>query len=177
MEAGSSVKARASVKTRRPMESAAMGVTVTEITMMEPLMTELIAMRDKGVMVEECPSTMPVISPVAPAPPNSSEVADAKSNSKAKADAAPKNPGNGIPAWIGNNWVAVHEPRIIGWDVDHFWIGRFNDDRAALRGHLLLFVAVQTAGVMGLLAQELHRICNILRLVDIGLAERRGPGE
>src|SRR5271169_5573371 len=129
------------------MESAA----VAEIAVMEPLVTELMAMRDKGVMVEERSSAMPVISPVAPAPPKSSEEADAKSKSKAKADAVPKNPGNGIPAWIGDDRVAVHKPRIIGWDIDHFWIGWFNDDRAALRGHLLLFVGVQMASVTGLL--------------------------
>jgi hypothetical protein len=44
MKAGTSVKARAPVKTRRPMESAAMAeVTAAEITMMEPLVAELMA--------------------------------------------------------------------------------------------------------------------------------------
>jgi len=56
---------------------------------------------------------------------------------------------------------------IIGGHVDHFWICGFNDDRAALRSHLLLFVAVQVASTAGLLTQGLHRICDILRLVDI----------
>jgi hypothetical protein len=75
---------------------------------METLVAELMAMRNKGVMVEERSAAVPVISPVAPAPPKSSEEADAKSNSKAKADAAPKNPGLGIPAWIGDDRGPVH---------------------------------------------------------------------
>src|SRR5580704_12426554 len=99
VKAGTSMKAGAPVKTRRPVESAAM----PEITVMEPLVTELMAMRDKGVVVEERSAAVPVISPVAPAPPKSSEEADAKSNSKAKADAVPKNPRLGIPAWIGDD--------------------------------------------------------------------------
>jgi hypothetical protein len=107
VKAGTSVKARASMKARRPMKSAA-AVATAEITMMEALMTELMAMRDEGVMIEERSSAMPVISPVAPAPPKSSEEADAKPNTKAKTDAAPKNTGHGIPAWIRNDGCPVH---------------------------------------------------------------------
>src|SRR5580704_4512921 len=109
-------------------------------------------------MVEVRLSAMPVISPVSPAPPKSSEEADTKSNTKAEAGAAPKNPGHGIPARVRDDGLAVHQPGIIGRHVDHLWIGRFNDDSVALRRYLLLVGIVQMAGVMGLLTQGLHRI-------------------
>src|SRR5580693_6016555 len=123
-------------------------------------------------MIEVCSSTMPVVSPMTPTPPKSPKVSDPESKTERESDSAPKNPGHGIPARVGDNRCPVHQPRIISGHVDHFWIGRFNDDRAALRGHLLLFVAVQMASTAGLLTQGLHRICDILRLVDICLAER-----
>ena len=83
-------------------------VTVAEITVMEPVVTEVSAMRDVIVMVEGPSTTVPVVPPVAPAPAKSSEEADAKSNPKGKADAAPKNSGNGIPARVGNDRCPVH---------------------------------------------------------------------
>jgi hypothetical protein len=102
------------VKTRRPVESAAMveaavaEVTVTEIAGMEPVVTIVSAMRDEGVMVEECPTAMPVVAPMTPAPPKSSEVSDSKSNTERESDAAPKNTGHGIPARVGNDRCPVH---------------------------------------------------------------------
>src|ERR1700730_6391719 len=114
MKAGSSVKARAPVKTRSPMESAAVieaamaEVPVCEITVVEPLVTEVSAMGDEGVMVKEGTMAMPVIAPVAPAPSKSSEEADTKPNPKAKADAVPKNSGHRVPAWVGDDRCPVH---------------------------------------------------------------------
>ena len=168
VKAGTSTKARATVKTRRPMES----VAVAKIAVMETLVAELMAMRNKGVMVEERSAAVPVISPVAPAPPKSSEEADAKSNSKAKADAAPKNPGHRIPAWIGDDWVAIYQPRIIGRHIDNLRISRLDDDRVSLFGDPFLVSAIQMAGFLSLLAHLLDSIGDILRVVDIGLAER-----
>src|ERR1700688_5284186 len=118
------------------------GATVARITVMKPLVPELMAVRDVGVMVVERSPAMPVISPVPPAPPKSSEEADTKSNAKGKAHAAPKNAGHGIPPRVGDNRCTVHEPRIIGRDVDHLRVGRFDDDRGALRRYLLLFIAI-----------------------------------
>src|SRR5229473_4092445 len=105
-------------------------VAVAETIVIEPLVTELMAVRDVGVMVVERSPAMPVISPVSPAPPKSSEEADTKSNAKGKANAAPKNAGHGIPPRVGDDRCTVHEPRIIGRDVDHLRVGRFDDDRA-----------------------------------------------
>src|SRR5260370_23537741 len=128
-------------------------------------------------MVEERSRAMPVISPVAPTRPKSSEKADTKSNTKAKADAAPINPGLGIPAGVSDDRRAIDQPGIIGGHVPRVGIGRLNDDRAALRAYFFLFVAVQIASVAGLLTQGLHRIGHILRLADICIAERRSPRE
>src|SRR5258708_4935873 len=124
------------------IEAAMADATVAEITVMEPLVTKLSAMRDVGVMVEECSTVMPVVPPVAPAPPISPEEAETKSNTKGKADAAPKDPGHRIPARIGNDRRPVHEPGIVRRHVDHLRVGRFDDDRVALRRYLLLFVAI-----------------------------------
>src|SRR5258707_11402536 len=107
-------------------------------------------------MVEARSSAVPVISPVAPAPPKSSEKADTKSNTKAKADAAPINPGLGIPAGVSDDRRAIDQPGIIGGHVHHVRIGRFNDDPAALRAYFFLFVAVQIASGAGPPTQRLH---------------------
>src|ERR1700751_4700810 len=128
-------------------------------------------------MVEKRSTAMPVIAPMTPAPPKSSEEADTKSNAEAEADAAPKNSGHRIPVRVSDDRRPVHQPRIVGRDVDHLRVGRLDDDRVALRGHLLLLAAVQMASVARLLTKGLHRIGDILRLVDIRLAERRGPRE
>jgi len=83
-------------------------VAVAETTVIEPLVTELMAVRDEGVMVVEGSPAMPVIAPVSPAPPKSSKEADTKSNTKGKANAAPKNARHGIPPRVGDDGRAVH---------------------------------------------------------------------
>src|ERR1700693_587397 len=153
------------------VEVGAAEVTVAGITVMEAFVTELAAVRDEGVMVEECSTSMPVVSPVAPTPPKSSEVPDTKSNTEGESDAAPKNPGLRIPAWIGDDWRAIHQPRIVGRHIDNFRISRLDDDCASLRGYPFLFVAIQIAGFLSLLTHLLDSISDILRVVDIGLAE------
>src|SRR6266478_10244376 len=120
--------------------SAVAEVTVAEITVMESAVTEVSAVRDESVMVEECSTAMPVVSPVAPAPPKASEVPDTKSNTEGESDASPKNPRHRIPAWVGDDWRAIHQPRIIGRHVDNFRISWFDDDCASLRRYPFLFV-------------------------------------
>src|SRR5437899_9610074 len=61
-------------------------VAVTEVTVMEPVVTKIPAVGGPFVMIEECSPAMPVVVPVMPAPPKSSEEADTKSNAKGKAD-------------------------------------------------------------------------------------------
>src|SRR6266851_3011497 len=96
------------------------GVAVVEIAMIEVAeIDNRSAVGDVGIVVVNRRAAMPVISPVMPAPPKSSEVADSKSNTERESDAAPKNPGHRIPAWVRDDRRTVHEPRVIGWHVDH----------------------------------------------------------
>src|ERR1700730_8336918 len=177
------MKVRTSVRTRRPVESAAMveaavaDVTVAEITVMEPVVTEVPAMRGIIVMVEGWSTAVPVVPPVAPAPAKSSEEADTKPDTEGESDAAQKNSRHRIPARVGNDRRPVHEPRIIGRHVHHLRVGRFDDDCVALRRHLLLFIAIQMASLTCLLTQGLYGIRHILRLAYICLAKRRRPGQ
>ena len=172
------VKAGAPVKTRSPMESVGVLQTArAEITVLKIVVAEVSAMRDEGVMVKVCTAAMPVIAPMLPTPSESRKVSDPKSDTERQSDASPKNPGHGIPARVSDDRRAVHQPRITGGHVDHFRVGGFYDDHAALRGHIFLFVAIQMASVTGLLAQGLHRVGDVLRLVDIRIAKLRGPGE
>src|SRR5712664_2433570 len=94
-------------------------VTVGEITVMEPVVTEVSAVRSEFVMVEEGSTATPVVPPVTPAPPKSSEEADSKSNTEGQSDAAPKDPGHRVPARVRNNWPTIYDPRIIGRHVHH----------------------------------------------------------
>src|SRR6266436_9325492 len=165
------MKARTSVKRVAVAEAAVVKVAAIEITVMESAVTEVSAVRDESVMVEECSTAMPVVSPVAPAPPKASEVPDTKSNTEGESDAAPKNPRHRIPARVGDDGRAVHEPGIIGWHINHLWVGRFDNDRFSLCGNPFLFVAVQMTGFLSLLTHVLDSIGHIFRLVGIRLAE------
>jgi hypothetical protein len=64
------------------IESAMAKVAVIEITVMESVMAKLSAVRNELVMVEECPAAMPVVSPMPPAPPKSTEISKSKSNTE-----------------------------------------------------------------------------------------------
>ena len=100
------------------------------------------AVRDIRVVVVDYPAAVPVISPVVPAPPKSAEEADAKSKTERDCGAGKKDSWNWNPAGVGNNRCSVYEPRIIGRHVDHIRAGRFDDDRVALSGYILLLIAV-----------------------------------
>src|ERR1700758_689711 len=100
------------MKARRAMETAVIEttmaeVTVGEITVMKPLMTKVRAVGFKGVMIKECMTVMPVVSPVMPTPSKSSKVSDSKSDTERESNAAPKNSGHGIPARISEDRRAV----------------------------------------------------------------------
>src|SRR6202040_3343493 len=137
------VRSRLSVKARTTVEPVAVtgvcavkvataetptaNAAVIEITMMESVVSEVSAVRDIGVMVEECSTAMPVVSPVAPSPPKPSEISDSKSKTERESDAAPKNTGHRIPARVGDDWRAIHQPRIVGRHIDHVWTSRLDD--------------------------------------------------
>src|SRR5260370_17172203 len=96
-------------------------------------------------MVEQCTPAMTVGPPVPPAPPKPSEEPETKSNAEGESDAAPKNPGHGIPARVGDDRCPVHQPRIISRHVDYLRVGRFDDDRFALRRYLFFFFPIHIA--------------------------------
>ena len=57
------------------------------------------------------------------------------------------------------------------------WIRRLNDDRLALCGHVLLRRGFKSAGILRALAHNLYRVENSLLVVEIGIAQSRGPRE
>ena len=117
--------------------------------MVEVAVIEVVAIDDRsavgdvGVVVVDHPMAMPVASPVMPSPSESSEEADPEANSKPNPWSRQEDPWHGIPAWVCHDRLAIHEPRIIGRHVDDLRVGRFDDDRVALRCYLFLFVAIQ----------------------------------
>ena len=143
------MKRRTSVSRPTSLES----VTMVEIAMAKVAVIKVAAVevaaiddrsavRDIRVVVVDHRMAMPVASPVIPAPPKSSEEADAKSKTERDCGAGKKDSGNWNPTGVGNNRCTVDEPRIIGRHVDHIRVGRFDDDRVALSGYILLLIAV-----------------------------------
>ena len=170
-----------SVKRRVPISMggiAVIEISVVEIAVVEVVVAEIIAIDDRpavgdvGVVVIDHGPAVPVISPVMPAPSKSSEEADSESKPEGDCRAGKKDSGHRIPTRIGDDRRSIHEPRIVGRHVDHLRVGWFDDDGAALRSHFLLFVAIQFAGLPGLLAHCLDGIRNVLLLVGIGVAKR-----
>ena len=143
MERRMSISGPASVESVTMVEIAMAKVAVIKVAAVEvAAIDDRSAVRDIRVVVVDYPAAVPVVSPVMPSPPKSSEEADTKSNAKGNAGAVPKNPGHGIPAWIHDDRLTVHKPGVVGGDVNDLRVGRFDDDRAALRRYLLLFVAI-----------------------------------
>ena len=168
-----------------PMISAARPASVERVAMVEIAVVEVAAaavkvvaiddgsaVGDVGVVVVDHPMPMPIASPVMPAPTIPSEETDAEPYSKSNPHSRQEYPRHGIPAWIGKDRVAIHEPGIIGRHIDDLRIGRFDDDCVALRCYLLLFIAIQVAGLVSLLTHRLDGIRHILLLVGIGVAKR-----
>ena len=156
------------------VEVAVVEVAVVEITAAAVEVVAIddsSAVRDVGVVVVDHAMAVPVASPVMPAPTKSSEEAHPEANSKSNPRPGQEDPRHGIPAWIGHHRVAIDEPGIIGGHVDHLGIGRLDDDGVALRCYLLLFIAIQVAGLVSLLTHRLHGICHVLLLVGIGVAK------
>src|SRR5580704_13707213 len=130
-----SVRCRIPVKPRVPSAASVKRVDVVAID-------DRSTVGDIGVVIVDHPVAMPVPSPVIPAPPKSSEETDSKSSAEVESWTAIKDSGHGIPTWIGDDGIAVYEPRVIRGNVDYVWNGRFDGDRIALSRHVLLFVAI-----------------------------------
>ena len=119
-----------------------------EVAAVEAAVVEVVAINDRsamgdiGVVVVDHPVAMPVPSPVIPAPPKSSEESNSKSSAEVESRTAVKDSGLRIPTWVGDDGIAVHQPRVIRGDIDHVRNGRFDGDRIALSRHVLLLVAI-----------------------------------
>ena len=166
----------------KPRTSAARSASVERVAVVEVAVVEITAavvkvvaiddgsaVGDVGVVVVDHAMAMPVASPVMPAPTIPPEETDAEPDSKSNPHSSQEDPRHGVPAWICHDRVAIREPGIIGRHVDHLRIGRFNDDCVALRCYLLLFIAIQVAGLVSLLTHRLDGIRHVLLLVGIGV--------
>src|SRR5882762_6249498 len=157
------------------IESAMVKVVVIEITVMESVVAKLSAVRNELMMIEECPAAMPVVAPMAPAPAESTEISKSKSNAERQSDATPKNSRRLIPSGIDRYRPPVNQPRIIGRHVDHLRIGRFNNDCVSLCSDPLLLAAIQVPSLLSVLTHLLNSVGHVLRVVGVGLAQRRTP--
>src|SRR5712664_2104237 len=113
------------VRSRRTMEprtSAARSVSVERVAVVEVAVIEIVvvevvaindgsAVRDVGVVIVDYPVAMPVASPVMPAPTIPSEETDAEPDSKSDPRFGKEDSWHGVPAWICDDWLAIHEPR------------------------------------------------------------------
>ena len=163
-------------------------VAVVEIAMVEGAVIEVSAIKvvaiddrsavgDIRVVVVDYPVAMPIASPVMPAPTIPSEETDAEPDSKSDPRSGKEDSRHRVPARIGDDRLAIHEPGIIGRHVDHLRIGRFNDDGVRLSRYLLLFIAIQVAGLVSLLTHGLDGIRHFLLLIGVCVAKRGSPRE
>lgn len=168
MKRGTAVVA-ASVECVAMVETAA----TIEIGMVEIVaIDDRSAVGDVGVVIVDHSMAMPVASPVMPAPTIPSEKTNPKADSKSNPHSTQEDPWHGIPTWVCDDRVAVHEPWIVGGHIDHLRVGRFDDDRVVLSRYLLLFVGIQVAGFASLLTHHLDGVRHILLLIGIRIAER-----
>ena len=80
-------------------------------------------------------------------------------------------------AGVGREGCAVDGPGVIGGDVEELRVGGGEGDGALVVADLLLRAALEVAGGLGALAEDLHGLEDVLRLVVVGGAEGGGPGE
>jgi hypothetical protein len=170
------VEPRTSVTRTTSVERVAMA-EIAVIAVIEAVVVEVVAIDDRpavgdiGAVVIDHPMAVPVAIPVMPAPTIPSEETDAEPDSKSDSRSGQEDSRHRVPAWIRDDWLAIHEPRIIGGYIDDLRVGRFDDDGVPLRRYLLLFVAVEVAGLVSLLTHGLDGIRHILLLVRIGVAK------
>jgi len=162
---------RASTARPVPAECASVvEVAVIEIGVVEAVaIDDRSAVRNVDVVVVDHSMAVPVASPVMPAPAKSSEEADSKSKPEGNCRAVKKDPRYWVPTRVGDDRRPVHEPGIIGRNIDDLRIGRFDDGGVPLRRYLLLFIAIQVAGFARLLTHCLDGIGHILLLVGVSV--------
>src|ERR1700731_3718605 len=87
-------------------------------------------------------TTMPVVSPVSPAPAKSAKEADSKAEPKCNSRYPNVESRIRIPSWPDSNGRSIHEPRVIFRHVNDIRIGRFDHDGLTLLAHLFLRCAL-----------------------------------
>jgi len=91
--------------------------------MVEAAVVEVVAVHDCSTMGEvrvvvvHHPVPVPVPAPVIPAPTKSSKESNPESRAEVKSRAVKKDSGHWIPAWVGDDGIAVDQPRIVLGDV------------------------------------------------------------
>src|SRR5579864_8155725 len=145
----------------------AVKIAVIEVVAIE----DCAAVRDVSIVVVSYFVVMPVTIPVVPPPAKSPEETDSKSSPEVQSRAVKKYSGHGIPARVGKNGIAVHEPGIVRRDIHNIRIGRFDDNCIALSRYFLLVVAIQVACLPSLLAHCLHGVHHVLLLIGVCVAK------
>ena len=156
-----------------PRTPAAGPASVERVAVIEVVVAEIVpiddrpAVGDVGVVVVNHPMAVPIASPVMPTPTIPSEETNAEPDSKSNPRSGQEDPRLGIPAWIRDDGLAVHEPGIIGRHVHLIRSCRLDDNRVPLSRYLLLVAVIQMAGFLSLLTHHLDSIHHVLLLVGI----------
>jgi hypothetical protein len=148
-------------------------ISVTEVVTID----ESRAVGNPPVMVERQVVSVPIGSPVVPAPAIAGE--DTNSNPQAERNPWPiqveaRLP---VPVRIQREGRPVYDPRIVFRHVNDFRVRRFNPDRLSIVRDVFLLRAIQVPSLLRSLTHDLNCIEDILFPVHVRIPERRGPGE
>src|SRR5208283_438338 len=124
-----------------------------------------------ALVVVDYVMVIPIASPMTPTPSPPAEPTDSEADSsEPQIRAVVPNSGIRVPSRPRYDRTTINYPRIVGGNVNDFGTGRLNNDRLALRRHVLLRCGLQIAGFLRPPPHHLHRIHHILLLVVIGVA-------
>lgn len=124
-------------------------------------------------MVVLYPVMVPIASPVMPPPAVTPEPTDFESSSPPNVGSRIPSPRIFVPSRPGHDHRGpIHNPGIVGRDVDHLGVGRFNNDGFALGLYDLLLCCLQIAGLFGFPTHDLHGSHYVRLLVVIGVSQR-----
>ena len=119
--------------------------------------------------------SMPIRSPVVPAPAEAAEESDTDSDAEPDPRPIEVEARNADPPRIEREGITVDQPRIVFRHINHLRIRRFNVNRISLGRDGFLRRALQVPGLLGSLTHHLNRVEDVLRPVHVRLPERRCP--
>ena len=135
---------------------------------------ERVAARDERIAIKVDSATVPICAPMSPAPtPSAGCGSDKHSGTKRKGGCC-----HGTPSGITRVRVdrrAVHDGRTVLGYIYDFRIRGLDDDRLSFCRYCLLGCAIQISSVPCVRSQHLNRGHHTVRIVEVGVAERRGP--